>query len=411
MLQWCRGRRDVGFAFALLIAGCGATSSNEDERAAFGGSAGEPAGRGGSTGGAAVGDSGAAGDDGATEGGAKPGGEGGNDASGGTPALTGGREGGGGAGVGSGGGAGMDVAGGSGGGLDQLPELVPCDSGDASGCDAGAFCVDQIDTCLPELEPGCTGYCASRLPVRACEGNDGATPCPAGYECVPRPSTAGENAGSTCVENPPQCESDEDCPTGFACVQKDGSGLCAPERVNCSGPVLCPAIAAPCLAGFVRATPDDCFGPCIRVEHCTCESDAQCLTAPAVCDPSSGTCALPKAPAPRCLVPFEPTETCGNPARAWFAFLEGRCQEVTSERCGQPNEFLSLEECQTHCEGVPTESPCAEGFAHATVCIACGVVGGCSQTAETCARTCVANEECSLGASCFDGICQVVGCT
>jgi hypothetical protein len=179
--------------------------------------------------------------------------------------------------------------------------------------------------------------------------------------------------------------------------------------VSCSGPVTCPAIVENCPAGYVRSTPDDCFGPCVRVEHCLCEEDRQCLAGPALCDRSSGTCTFAKAPAPRCRVPFDASVSCGNPPFTLFTFADGHCQEVTAQLCGQDNEFLTLGECQTYCEGTPIEEPCAEGFVHATVCIACGPVGGCAQTRELCTPECTVHEDC-MYASCLYGICQVLGC-
>jgi hypothetical protein len=380
----------ASIGLALLVASCGGESSNTGEAPARGGSAGASSG-------------------GSDAHGGRSGVDGDASASGGAVA-TGGAVGEGGAAGAGPGGAGKGAAAGTGGEPDDDPELVPCNSSDGSGCDAGELCVDESDACLPELEVDCTGFCARRLPVRACKATDN-TPCPDGYDCVPRPpQSSGVPEASTCVEDPTACESDGVCPTGFRCVIENERGVCAPDRVSCSGPVTCPAIAPPCPTGFVRSTPGGCFGPCVRVDHCACDNDHDCLPAPATCDRMTGTCGIARAPAPRCLVPLDATLSCGNPRRTWFTFADGRCQEVTSEYCSQPNEFMTLEECQTHCQGMPIEAPCSEGLVPATICIACGPVGGCAAMAEICTPVCTDNTPCTNGALCLDGICQVYGC-
>jgi hypothetical protein len=109
-------------------------------------------------------------------------------------------------------------------------------------------------------------------------------------------------------------------------------------------------------------------------------------------------------------VPFDPATTCENPVQMRYAFIDGHCQEVMVAPCGQDNEFLTLEECQTYCEGTPLEAPCAEGFVHVTACIACGPLGGCGAMREICAKECSVPEDCSGGAWCLEGVCQAGGC-
>jgi hypothetical protein len=110
------------------------------------------------------------------------------------------------------------------------------------------------------------------------------------------------------------------------------------------------------------------------------------------------------------LVPVD-EPTCGNPSGTYFSFIDGRCQSVTGVRCGEPNQFLTFEECQTFCEGKPIEEPCAEGFAHATVCLSCGPVGGCDTMREICASICTTDADCPVSeGSCADGVCGISGC-
>jgi hypothetical protein len=226
-------------------------------------------------------------------------------------------------------------------------------------------------------------------------------------------SASGTDPFAICVESAIACETTEECPSGFICLdQMDGSRACSPDLVACTSDVVtCPAKpTAECPAGFRRSFPDGCTGPCVPLERCACTEDWECLREPASCDRVAGQCRRPLAPAPRCGLPFDPGACLASMLA--FAFIDGECREVTYGGCeGNDNRFNSLETCRSYCEGLPNESACEEGYVPATICAACGAGGGCMSTVEVCAQTCTEDTDCDTGYfRCSDGICQVTGC-
>jgi hypothetical protein len=62
------------------------------------------------------------------------------------------------------------------------------------------------------------------------------------------------------------------------------------------------------------------------------------------------------------------------------------------------------------CAIAPASASCGAGFVQQTVCLTCGIAGGCSRTAE-CARVCTRTADCAAEQTdCIAGVCQVVGC-
>jgi hypothetical protein len=109
-------------------------------------------------------------------------------------------------------------------------------------------------------------------------------------------------------------------------------------------------------------------------------------------------------------MPFDP-----GPCEALFpvfAFVDGACVEKTYGGCqGNANRFSTLEECMAACQGQPNPNGCPPGRLARTVCLSCGVAGGCGTSAEVCAKTCAAASDCDEPSfSCVAGLCQVSGC-
>ena len=145
------------------------------------------------------------------------------------------------------------------------------------------------------------------------------------------------------------------------------------------------------------------------LDHCGCQRDLDCL-APSTCDRSTHRCEIAKAPAPRCLEPFDPGP-CDAAFRV-FAFIDGRCQQATFGGCyTNDNRFGTLEECLSSCEGAPLQHECPAGRVGAAMCPVCGPVGGCNEYGEHCAVECSQDEDCkSTSVLCYEGICQVAFC-
>jgi hypothetical protein len=171
------------------------------------------------------------------------------------------------------------------------------------------------------------------------------------------------------------------------------------------------ALPPRCPAGYARSTPDGCFGPCVPVELCGCSTYWDCSTAGAACDQKQGRCYIPKAPEPRCLLPFD-SGSCDAAVRPVYAFIDGECKSATYGGCGgNDNRFSRLEECRSRCEGAPGDKPCPDGTADRVICLRCGAGGGCIQHVDACAQTCATQADCEPGGmSCSDGYCEVAFC-
>lgn len=303
----------------------------------------------------------------------------------------------------SGGSSGDDGSAGQG-ATTSVPVGALCESSSGEGCDVTQFCRDAVvDACHPDSASGCAGFCAEPAPrpglTTTCEGGD----CLEGFSCVNDPV---DPQRRFCTGTK-ACDASAPCPPGFVC---GAEGNCAPELVDCSGPILCPAIAAACPAGFTHSVVDDCFGPCVPVESCACQTDGECGDQAASCDRVAGRCVIPKAPEPRCALPFEAGDC--EAAIPVFAFVDGRCQPQTYGGCGgNDNRFYYLEECRNRCEGQPVPDACPEGHVLSRICLECGVVGGCAQEQTVCAQTCDENTECSSPfLQCYEGLCQAAPC-
>jgi hypothetical protein len=334
---------------ATACAGRSGRSIDGSSGGASGSSIGGTGGQGGaagSSGGAAGAEGGAAGDDGGSVGNA-----GGEAGASGSSSSTGGATGATGGSSGEAGSAGSGGfsggSGGSGGQIDPTPR--PCNSADGSGCEPGEVCLAvAMDSC--ESTSDC-GLCGPALPRSTCEV----------------------------------------------------------DLAQCTGTVTCPAIPGECPSGFVHSIVDECFGPCVPVDCCACTSDFDCQLDDGSCDRATGRCVVPAAPEPRCFLPFDP-DACATNARV-FAFIDGHCQEQMGAFCGvNANSFFTLEECLRRCEGLPQQSECPEGRVSRTVCLECGLGGGCARMNTVCAKTCSTMDDCEPGEGCTDGACGATGC-
>lgn len=251
--------------------------------------------------------------------------------------------------TGSSGSGGTSSAGGSGGSagageVDTTPES--CNASDGSGCDENEVCLDTAtDSCAAGFDADCAGLCAPTEPSSSCD---------------------------------------------------DGPAACL-------GTVTCKAAQPECADGLVNSIVDECWGPCVPADCCSCGGDVACPNADVACDPAQGRCVVAAAPEPRCALPFDPV-SCEGPVQ--FAFIDGRCQEAPDGACGgNDNRFETLEECLRRCEGLPQQGECPEGRVPSTICLACGLAGGCRQQGTVCAKSCSQDEDCDAGMSCVDSVC------
>jgi hypothetical protein len=282
---------------------------------------------------------------------------------------------------------------------------APCNSSTGTGCDARQFCIDvEYDDCDADSGTDCAGYCANAVPRRQLPANCDEGFCPEELTCLPDPA---EPERSFCLEGTALCDSSTPCAEGFVC---DPLSRCVPEKVACTGTVLCPAIASDCPPGYARSFIDDCYGPCVPLETCGCTRDADCPEATASCDRSSGRCVVPAAPEPRCLLPYDGGRCDGN--FRIFAFVNGGCREMQHGGCSRnDNVFGTLEECRARCEGEPIPNGCGDGEVLARICLACGDLGGCAHQQLACTQPCDETTACEgLGFSCAGGLCQVAMC-
>ena len=114
---------------------------------------------------------------------------------------------------------------------------------------------------------------------------------------------------------------------------------------------------------------------------------------------------------PACALPFDPGPC--KAAMGVFAFVDGSCALRTYGGCdGNANRFDSEEECMAACLGRPVPRGCTGGRTRQTICLQCGVVGGCGKQADVCAMPCGADlPACPAPFSCGEGVCRAFGCS
>jgi hypothetical protein len=307
---------------------------------------------------------------------------------------------------------GAQPSGGSGGSL----QGKACTVGNPGDCGL-EICVDRSDTCNPDYDADCAGFCTQRLREPICSGWGATQVCPADLECLSDiRGASGTDPWGICVGGSAKngcADEASECPKGFSCLSE--SGDCTPVSVDCASRFLCEIVLKPCPAGYVHAQHDGCAGACVPIDKCGCSTDAECPEN-AVCDRTTHLCAAVQASdatqwtaARKCSLPFSAEADCERSATR-FVFEDGAC--VQKQGCGDGGFFL-LEECMAACEGRPSVQACPAGRTARQICTSCGSPGGCGATALVCAVPCTDNDDCASaesGLSCFEGACQVARC-
>lgn len=116
-----------------------------------------------------------------------------------------------------------------------------------------------------------------------------------------------------------------------------------------------------------------------------------------------------------CALPFDVGD-CDAAIPVWaFVPQLGACFPHIYGGCGgNANNFASRADCEAACPTPDLESqPCPPNRIGTTICVACGLGGGCVDHTEACALICNSGDECAStagGVGCFDGVCQTGGC-
>lgn len=320
--------------------------------------------------------------------------------------------------AGQGGGAGTAASGGSA-GSGGAP--VPCTVWSnlrvaAENCAPDGVCVDDpTDACDPDVEPDCSGTCRSVVPTLQCAGLGQSAACPPGLMCLPvslGPDATGQCVGPETVFN---C-TELGCTDGFVCVEGPNGPYCSPDAVNCHNSLICELFPSPqyrdgCPFGYTRSAPSrpgECEGPCVPVHTCGCTSDSECPENTA-CNYWTGRCAaLPWKPPALCSLPLD-AGTCEANARR-FGMQDGKCIEWSYGGCdGNPNNFDTLEECLSVCEGRPHHNPCPDGRVVQPACLGCGPVDECTAFIDACVLPCDEETDCEGFLSCSaEGFCAAL---
>jgi len=116
---------------------------------------------------------------------------------------------------------------------------------------------------------------------------------------------------------------------------------------------------------------------------------------------------------PACSLPFE-VGPCDAAMPVWaFVPKLGACFPQIYGGCGgNANRFASRSECEAACP-LPSTDGCPPNRVPREICLACGLAGGCPETALTCALICGNGDVCTGATNelgCFDDVCQVGGC-
>ena len=234
------------------------------------------------------------------------------------------------------------------------------------------------------------------------------------------------------------CEVDSDCGAEQRC-------LCNTCTAACAGDSDCSRLGAPslqCLTASAGA--QQCDAAQAGLCSLACQTDADCtgdltcvtglclasspspaslpenmtmadaspppeLTMPAPVTPPTAPSFMPAA---RCELPFS-VGSC-DASFTLYAYENGQCVARTGCWMSDPtlNSFFTLEECWADCERRPSARSCPEGTEARTICLACGLFGGCSREAEVCASPCTRSDECTYfgPGTCIDGFCTAGLC-
>jgi hypothetical protein len=202
------------------------------------------------------------------------------------------------------------------------------------------------------------------------------------------------------------CASTTECGADQVCSVE--RGVCNPPP-GCDPGEICPAV---------------CYGTCEAKsgggEKCgnsVCGAGLEC------CNPSCGICVPPGGACTQQLCD-PPTAQCRTDAdcRA-FSFMCTGCDCLAlgpkdpEPICNGPGVLCFADPClnkKAVCESgkcvIATPAACPAGTVQKTVCLECGIAGGCAKETQ-CATACKQDPDCGTGqARCLQGLCQVQGC-
>ncbi len=235
------------------------------------------------------------------------------------------------------------------------------------------------------------------------------------------------------------CEVDHDCGSEQRC-------LCNTCTAACTADSDCSRLGAPSLQCMTASTgAQQCEAALAGLCSSACQGDSDCAGAltcvTGLCLASSfSTENLPESmsvadasPAPELPMPEPVTPPTAPPpfvpaAQCELQFSAGSCatpstlytyengQCVPREGCAgfdrSLNNFWTLEECRLDCEGRPSARGCPEGTEPRTICLGCGIFGGCEREAEVCASPCTSSDACTYfgPGACIDGFCSAGFC-
>jgi hypothetical protein len=137
-------------------------------------------------------------------------------------------------------------------------------------------------------------------------GSTGTTPCSSATckgVCVAQDQN-GCGGVWKCVNDPGVCTTDiaqfcgcdgKTFSSSSSCVANAWShrGSCE-QGVDCDpGKIMCRAATPNCPVGYVPSVVGTCYGPCVRLQECTCKTSDQCPAKPSACSGVTNRCVAP----------------------------------------------------------------------------------------------------------------------
>ncbi len=217
------------------------------------------------------------------------------------------------------------------------------------------------------------------------------------------------------------------CSSDLPCIGTPGAGpLSAAQLQNALGhPDVIDALAAN--AQFGARTPAGAIFA-VRVGDGAIDVYSSCEgTVPPCIDPPEGVSTLralleqiatqqacESVPEPACTLPFDPGEGPGTIFVYAFHAQTGTCvPQVYTGVGGNANRFDDLATCRASCPNTATADGCPPNRTFIDdLCLECGPVGGCTETAPACAKLCTTAADCAgEPATCSGaGLCNATVC-
>lgn len=253
-------------------------------------------------------------------------------------------------------------------------------------CFAGTTCLRHVEDCALS---GCPeGYACTQ---RGCE-------CAGGPHACKRPCTeleqCGDGAGSVCSQNQyceiQLCETDQDCPSGFACGNDPyvvlrsyrSTTFCVRAGSKAAGESC--SSSTECSSGYCKY--DLCLDAC--KQNSDCSDDTECVVPvesnfhyPAYCrSPVCGDCAA--------------DEWCNSQTGACQKFCLSTADCDVGETC-QAGSFYPICQAGTQCERDTDEGTVTETCEPDELCVTADLSFN-----RGCAKSCLSDSECSERADC-----------